>query len=60
MKTVTTAAKKRGPASGPTRGRNAIIVPPLGVDFDTALSALLRTPALKKAERPPRKRKAKG
>lgn len=26
------------------RGRNAAILPPINADFDTALSALLRTP----------------
>ena len=28
----------------PARGRNAAIVPPIAVDFDTALGALLKTP----------------
>jgi hypothetical protein len=47
--------KKKRP--DPSRGRNAAIVPSLGVDFDTALSALLRTPPPKKAATTARKKK---
>jgi hypothetical protein len=35
----------------PARGRNAAIVPPLTVDFQTALGALLKTPPPSKAPR---------
>jgi hypothetical protein len=51
------AKKKHQP--DPSRGRNAAIVPPLGVDFDTALGALLRTPPPPKGEKPARKSAAK-
>ncbi len=43
----------------PARGRNAAIVPPLGVDFETALGALLRTPPPPKDDKPKRVRKRK-
>lgn len=44
----------------PRRGGRPGLLPPLGVDFDTAVSALLETPPLSKAARdkPRRKRKA--
>jgi hypothetical protein len=42
----------------PKRGRPPIL-PPLGVDFDTALGALLKTPPPPKGEKPTRKRAGK-
>jgi hypothetical protein len=35
------------------------LLPPIGVDFDTALDALLKTPPPPKAEKPTRKKAAK-
>jgi hypothetical protein len=42
----------------PARGRNAAIVPPLTVDFKTALGALLQTPPPPKASTKPRRRRS--